>query len=139
MARSTGTSATSNATLSDWEHVQQSLRILISTPIGSRVMRREYGCAVHNLVDQKLTTRNILLVYSAVATAIERWEPRFRMKGGRVSGAGHVVKSELGRETYAAGGLLKLEIFGIYYPRGHLGDYSIAEDASLQVVIGATL
>ena len=139
MARSTGTSALVNATMSDWEHVQQSLRILLSTPIGSRLMRREYGCDLKNIVDQKLTTRNILLIYSAAATAIQRWEPRYRMRGGRVTGAGHAIRAERGFETYATGGLLVLEIFGTYYPRGHKGDYSIAEDANLQVVVGATL
>src|SRR5262245_56054820 len=96
MARSNGTNARANATLSDWEHVQQSLRILLTTPIGSRVMRRDFGCAIQDIVDSKLTSRNILLVYSAAATAIERWEPRFRMKGGRVMGAGYLLNTNDG-------------------------------------------
>ena len=32
--------------------------------------------------------------------------------------------------------IISIEIFGTYYPRGHLGDYSVAENASTRVVYG---
>lgn len=43
MANSTGISAIAGAVMTDWDHVQQSIRKILSTPIGSRVMRRNFG------------------------------------------------------------------------------------------------
>ncbi|WHA40919.1 GPW/gp25 family protein [Agrobacterium larrymoorei] len=122
MPSSTGVNAVTGAPLSDWDHTQQSIRKILMTPIGSRVMRRDFGSELPDLIDAKMTPRNILKLYSAAATAIQTWEPRFRMRFGKVTRAD-------------ATGALSLEIFGIYYPLGHRGDYSIAEDQSVRVVI----
>ena len=121
MADSTGVNAATGAVLTGWQHVQQSIKKILTTPIGSRVMRREFGSDLPDLVDAKMTQRNVLAVYSAAATAIARWEPRFRMRGGSVTRA-------------EPSGLLARNIYGTYYPRGHLGDYTVAEDATARVV-----
>lgn len=121
MADSTGLNARTGEPLSDWGHVEQSIRKILTTPIGSRVMRRTFGSDLPDLVDRKMTAANILKVYSAAALVILRWEPRFRMSAGRI------VKAD-------ATGRLAIEIYGTYYPRGHLGDYSVAENASTRVV-----
>jgi len=113
-------------TLSDWDHVAQSLTIILTTRKGTRVMRRDFGSDIPNIVDRKMTPRNVLLIYVAAAEAIHRWEPRFRMARGSVT-------------KLEPTGVTAIEIFGLYFPRGHLGDYSVAEDASLRVVVGATL
>ncbi|SIQ10879.1 GPW/gp25 family protein [Marinobacterium stanieri] len=60
-------------------HVRQSIGDIITTPIGSRVMRREYGSLIPELVDQPLTRTTILRLYAATAAAIMRWEPRFKI------------------------------------------------------------
>ena len=121
MADSTGVNAATGAALTGWAHVQQSISKILRTPIGSRVMRRDFGSDLPDLVDAKMTQRNVLAVYSATASAIARWEPRFRMRGGAVSAAEPT-------------GILALNIYGTYYPRGHLGDYTVAEDATARVV-----
>ncbi|MGJ7040505.1 GPW/gp25 family protein [Shinella sp. BE166] len=121
MADSTGVNAATGAALTGWQHVQQSIKKILTTPIGSRVMRREFGSDLPDLVDTKMIQRNVLAVYSAAATAIARWEPRFRMRGGAV-------------ERAEPTGVLALVIYGTYFPRGHLGDYSVAEDATARVV-----
>lgn len=121
MADSTGLNAEAGSPLSDWPHVEQSIRKILTTPIGARVMRRTFGSDLPDLVDRKMTAANILKVYSAAALAILRWEPRFRMSAGRIASAD-------------ATGRLAIEIYGTYYPRGHLGDYSVAEAASTRVV-----
>ena len=121
MASSTGLSALTGAPLSDWDHVQQSISVILSTPIGSRIMRRDFGSELPDLVDAKMTRKNVLSVFSAAAIAIARWEPRYRMTTGRVTR----VEPE---------GRIALEIFGTYYPFGHRGDYSVAEDRSTRVV-----
>jgi len=121
MAHSTGINAVTGAPMSDWDHVQQSIRKILMTPIGARVMRRDFGSELPDLIDAKMTRRNILAVYSAAAAAIAKWEPRFRMTSGQVRRA-------------EATGLMSLILFGTYYPRGHLGDYSVAQDASTRIV-----
>lgn len=122
MADSTGVSAAGGGYLSDWEHVQQSIGIILTTPLGSRVMRRDFGSLLHDYIDAKMSPRNVLGVYSASALAIAKWEPRFVMTRGAIKDA-------------RPQGVLSIEIFGTYYPRGHLGDYSIAEDASVRVIL----
>jgi uncharacterized protein len=134
MADSTGISAVRGRALSDWEHVQQSIRKILMTPIGSRVMRREFGSDLPDLVDQKMTSRNILALYSAAATAIARWEPRFRIRAGRVNQAGFLT-TENGRVVRAGdNGKISLDIYGTYFPRGHLGDYSVSETRTARIV-----
>lgn len=122
MPSSTGVNAVAGAPLTDWDHTRQSISKILNTPIGARVMRRDFGSDLPDLVDAKMTRRNVLALYSSAATAIQKWEPRFRMRFGKVSRAD-------------AGGAISLEIFGVYYPLGHRGDYSIAEDESVRVVI----
>jgi len=121
MASSAGIDAVSGRPLTNWDHVQQSIRVILTTPVGSRVMRRDFGSRLPDLIDAKMVERNILAIYSATAEAINRWEPRFRMRRGRVTEAG-------------ADGRISLEIFGVYYPRGHVGDYTVAEDKSTRLV-----
>lgn len=121
MASSTGISADTAQPLSDWHHVEQSIRKILMTPIGARVMLREFGSELPDLIDRKMTTGNVLAIYSASARAIHRWEPRFRMRFGRITGAD-------------IGGRISIELFGTYYPKGHKGDYSVAESASARIV-----
>lgn len=121
MPSSTGLNAQTGAVLTDWDHVQQSIRIILTTPIGARVMRRDFGSDLPDLIDSKMIDRNILLIFSASASAINRWEPRFRMKYGAVS-------------AVDATGKIDVEITGTYYPLGHKGDYSVSEDRSTRVV-----
>ncbi|HWT62360.1 MAG TPA: GPW/gp25 family protein [Ochrobactrum sp.] len=117
---SSGVNRVDGRPLSNFEHVRQSIEVILTTAIGSRVMRREFGSEVLNLIDRPLTDRVILAVYSAVVMAIAQWEPRFAVTGCEISRADETGK-------------LSLQIFGIYYPRGHLGDFSRPEDAQTRV------
>lgn len=121
MADSAGINAVTGKPLTDWEHTEQSIGKIIQTAIGSRIMRRTFGSDLPDLVDTKLIRKNILAAYSAAATAVERWEPRFRMQSGSVRSVG-------------ADGKVGLAIYGTYFPRGHLGDYSVAQDRTTRVV-----
>jgi phage baseplate assembly protein W len=60
-------------------HVRQSIGDIITTPVGSRVMRREYGSILPDLVDQPMHSTTLLRLYAATAAAVMRWEPRFRI------------------------------------------------------------
>ena len=74
MARSSG------AVLDGLEHIKQSVADILSTPIGTRAGRREYGSLLPELIDQPMTPANILRVYAASAVAISRNEDRLRLR-----------------------------------------------------------
>ncbi|MCP8687752.1 GPW/gp25 family protein [Marinobacterium sedimentorum] len=61
------------------DHVRQSIADILTTPIGSRVMRRDYGSLIPDLIDAPLNQATVLRLYAATAGAIMRWEPRFRI------------------------------------------------------------
>lgn len=70
--------------LSGTDHVAQSIRDILSTPVGSRVMRREYGSMLPELLDQPLNDATLLRVHAAAVMAITRWEPRIRIRTVRL-------------------------------------------------------
>lgn len=73
MARDTGRG------LSFVHHLAQSIGDILSTPIGSRVMRRSYGSRLPRLIDAPLNGETQVEVFAAVADALAQWEPRLRL------------------------------------------------------------
>ena len=72
------------------DHLRQSVTDIITTPIGSRVMRRTYGSLVPALIDQPHNTALQGRIASAAISAITRWEPRIivrRVQLSRETGA----------------------------------------------------
>lgn len=65
--------------LDELAHLRQSIEDILTTPIGSRVMRREYGSQLFELIDQPLNDQTRLRAYAATALALMRWEPRLRL------------------------------------------------------------
>ena len=61
-------------------HISQSITDILTTPIGSRVMRRDYGSLLPALIDQPSNSANVARVAAAAAVALMRWEPRIRVK-----------------------------------------------------------
>ena len=66
--------------LTEIEHIQQSIRDILTTPLGSRLMRRTYGSRLYDLVDHPLDEVTLLEFYSATVDALTKWEPRVRVK-----------------------------------------------------------
>ena len=66
-------------TVADSAHLAQSVADILTTPIGTRVMRREYGSQLPDLVDWPTNPATRLLAYAATAMALMRWEPRIRL------------------------------------------------------------
>ena len=61
-------------------HLAQSIGDILATPVGSRVMRRDYGSQLPDLVDAPLNPATRLLVFAASAIAIRRFEPRVAVR-----------------------------------------------------------
>lgn len=75
-----GMNRTTGAALDGIEHIRQSVADILTTPIGSRVMRRDYGSLLPELVDQPLNGATALRAYSATIVALMRWEPRISVR-----------------------------------------------------------
>ena len=101
-----GTSASTGKPLSGIDHLRQSIRDILTTPIGSRVMRREYGSRLYQLIDAPINRSVLLEIYAATAEALNRWEPRFRLQ--------KVVAAS------AAPGEIVLDMTGVYLPDGKM-------------------
>jgi phage baseplate assembly protein W len=63
--------------LSELDHLKQSIIDILMTPIGTRVMLREYGSQLFELVDSPINDRLKIRIYAATAEALAKWEPRF--------------------------------------------------------------
>ena len=77
--RYTGMSRETGRRLTDSEHIGQSVRDILITPVGSRVMRREYGSLLSALIDQPQNPAVNGQVMAACYMAILKWEPRVRL------------------------------------------------------------
>ena len=80
MAFSTGVNRETGQPLSDFDHVVQSVLVIFTTRLGDRVMRRDFGSAVPGLLGQNLVPATMLKMFTAMALAVELWEPRLRIK-----------------------------------------------------------
>ena len=82
-----GLSATTARLLPEEQHLVQSINDILSTPLGSRVMRREYGSDLPRLIDAPVNGETLVDLYAATAEAIDRWEPRFDLRRVEVADA----------------------------------------------------
>lgn len=69
------------------EHIAQSMTDVLSTRLGTRVMRREYGSLLPELVDHPFNDTTRLRVYAATVMALMRWEPRISLSRVQFLGA----------------------------------------------------
>ncbi len=65
-----GMSATSGKELEGLDHLKQSIIDILTTPIGSRIMRREYGSRLLELVDRPINRDFSLEIYAAIADTV---------------------------------------------------------------------
>lgn len=88
-----GTNAATGKSITGIDHLRQSIRDILTTPLGSRVMRRDYGSRLYQLVDAPMNRGTLLQLYAATAEALRRWEPRFKLTQVRAESAepGRVV------------------------------------------------
>jgi len=100
MNRDTGLADTS------WlDALRQSVQDILTTPLGSRVMLRDYGSQLFDLQDAPMHGNGMLDVIAATADAIATWEPRLNLKQVHIT-------------TPTAGGKVTLSLSGIYTPNG---------------------
>ena len=74
-----GMNSQTGLSISEVEHIRQSVRDILVTPVGSRVMRREYGSLLSQMIDQPQTPALRLQIMAACYSAIQKWEPRVNL------------------------------------------------------------
>lgn len=98
-----GMNATTGRAIADLDHLYQSIGRILSTPLGSRIARRDFGSDLPDLVDGPTNGAMLVRLYAAVATALMRWEPRLQLTRVQVSADA----------ATAASGSITLEIEGV--------------------------
>lgn len=74
-----GMDAETGKPLAGLAHLRQSVRDVLATPIGSRVMRRAYGSRLAALLAAPTSPGWAGAVRAAAAEALDLWEPRLRV------------------------------------------------------------
>lgn len=109
---SVGMNAVTGGVLEGWPHVVQSLQDIFTTRFGARIMREWYGSFVPNLLGRNITPQEVPLWFAAVTSAIEQWEPRYR-----------VTRIQIIDVTRT--GELRFFLEGEYRPRAMFGDFTV--------------
>lgn len=75
-----GMNANTGTTLEGLEHWKQSVRDILTTRVGTRVMRRAYGSNIPGIVDNPMNDGFVVDVITEVQRALSKWEPRIKVK-----------------------------------------------------------
>ncbi|MDX1616480.1 MAG: GPW/gp25 family protein [Candidatus Promineifilaceae bacterium] len=59
--------------------IEQAIYIILSTAMGQRVMRPEFGCRIHELIFAPNDNETAAKAIRYVQQALGRWEPRIRL------------------------------------------------------------
>lgn len=108
--------------ITGWNHTVQSLEIIFTTRFGERVMREWFGSLVPVLLGENMNVETILRTKVAIWSAIELFEPRFRI-------------IQMRSLSVTRDGRYGLELAGQYRPRAHLGDFTV--EGAKRVVMGS--
>lgn len=66
--------------LSEYEdNIREAIRIILLTSPGERVMRPEFGAALHDYVFDSMSSTTMGLVQAAIQNALIKWEPRIQV------------------------------------------------------------
>lgn len=121
----TGVDIHTGRPLTGWDHVVQSIGIIFGTRIGQRVMRRQFGAGSLSLLGRRLTPRVVAYYRLLLVLALERWEPRVRVRSVRVTAT----------VDGARAGEIAVATTVDYLPRGHLGDKTVAGTRDLEFLV----
>lgn len=83
-----GMNAAHGRVISATNHIIQSVRDILITPVGSRVMRRDYGSELFYLIDMPQHPATRLRLMAATVQALINWEPRITVTHVDVLGGG---------------------------------------------------
>lgn len=76
--------ATGKGFADEIDHIRQSIRDILTTPVGTRVKRRSYGSLLPSLIDQPGNPATRLRLMAATVMAIIHWEPRVSVQSASI-------------------------------------------------------
>lgn len=107
--------------LTGWDHVQQSMEVILTTRYDEMALRRWVGSwTPYMLGQQNITPSPILFLFWSIATAFDLYEPCYDLQ--RVRFKAREDGTSLTSVEEVRSGHISLIEEGIYMPRGHLGD-----------------
>lgn len=121
--------------LTGWPHVMQSMQVILATRYHERVLRRWCGSFIPHMLGESATPKNITRYWWAIASAIELWEPNYRVTRVRILDDQHTGYT---RTDAMRAGSMSNRIDGVYRPRGHLGDATPEARRSAGLVQGGS-
>ena len=112
----TGLDRATGEVLTGWAECAQSIGVIVSTAILSLVLNRPFGSDWPDLVDKPGNAPSVGLYFTAIGRALLKWEPGFKL-----------TRVQL---LALSPGLASFQISGLFYPNGHVGDYSNPQGVS---------
>lgn len=82
-----GSSRTTFQQIDAQTRLAQSIGDILSTPKGTRVMRRSYGSDLPLMIDQPMNAETMIDLFAATAEAIDLWEPEFKLRRVEIAAA----------------------------------------------------
>ncbi len=106
----------------------QGVEVIFTTRLFSRIMLRHFGAGVLEIIGKKLTVKLLPVFMQLVAVAIDRWEPRFKVRKVTPSASPEELRK----------GQLTLQIDADYRPKAHLSppDYTLERRISFVLDMG---
>lgn len=102
-----GMNKTTGKALSGVDHLWQSVEDILTTRKGSRVMRRDYGSNLPELVDEPFNEETRMDMIAETADAIAKWETRISVTAVSIT------------HTYTNGkAKVEIDVSGDYLPDG---------------------
>jgi phage baseplate assembly protein W len=71
------------------EDIDSSIRMVLTTAPGERLMRPQFGCRIWELLFEPINANTLGLMGEAVREAIGRWEPRVELDDVRLDPGNH--------------------------------------------------
>lgn len=69
--------------------IDSSIRMVLTTAPGERLMRPQFGCKIWELLFEPINANTLGLMGEAVRESISRWEPRVELDDVRLDPSGH--------------------------------------------------
>jgi phage baseplate assembly protein W len=61
------------------ENIRESIRLILGTAKGERLMRPEFGCSIHEYAYSTMDTLTLRMIENSVYEALVDWEPRIEV------------------------------------------------------------
>ena len=129
---SVGINRETGKVITGWPRTIQSIYTILSTELGDRVQRRDFGSGVPTLIDRPSNVEAVMDLYVAVAEALEP-----RLMNGRQYGEPCFALTRI-QMKFSPTGETNIILDGIEYPNGHRGDFTPAQASrTIQLPVGA--